>query len=272
MTTIHRTGLGMVLMLIGALPLAAQSGVPAASLSRAVRTVGFVGSLPQPAGPPPTPRHTGIKAMVKALGTDLKHLPSTTNLYWAAGGGAVSIAAHQVDDEVRKQVVGDQTADDIFKPGRIIGNSATLIGASVATYAYGRLRDEPRVSHVGMDLLESLAVTQVMSRPLKYSTRRERPDHSGKTSFPSGHAADTFAVATALERHVGWKYSITGYLFASYIATSRLPSNRHWLSDITFGATIGVIAGRTVTRPGHQLPVTPVSVPGGLAMVYRHTW
>ena len=27
------------------------------------------------------------------------------------------------------------------------------------------------------------------------------PDHSGRNAFPSGHAADTFAFATALERH-----------------------------------------------------------------------
>ena len=32
-----------------------------------------------PAGPPPTPRHTDIKAMLKGLGTDVKNLPSRQN-------------------------------------------------------------------------------------------------------------------------------------------------------------------------------------------------
>jgi hypothetical protein len=45
----------------------------------------------------------------------------------------------------------------------------------------------------------------------------------------------TFAFATALERHLNWKYSIIGYTFASYVAISRLPANRHWLSDAVFG-------------------------------------
>lgn len=288
MITVHRSGLSIALTVLVVFPAVAQSAAaPAATviesrlaaestaMSRAMRAVDFgvpLEQLPQPAGPPPTPRHTGFKAMLKALGGDVKNLPSMTNLYWAVGGGALSLGVHQVDDRVRRQVVGNETADNILKPGRIIGNSATLIGASVATYAFGRLRDQPKVSHVGMDLLRSLAMTQVMVRPLKYSTRRERPDQSDKTSFPSGHAADTFAVATVLERHVGWRYSIPGYLFASYIAASRLPSNRHWLSDVTFGATIGVIAGRTVTRRVAPLPVAPVSVPGGMALMYRKTW
>src|SRR5437868_1886740 len=34
-----------------------------------------------PAGPPPTPRHTGIVAMVKGIGEDVTHLPSLQNLF-----------------------------------------------------------------------------------------------------------------------------------------------------------------------------------------------
>ena len=59
------------------------------------------------------------------------------------------------------------------------------------------------MSHVGMDLIQSLAMSEALTQTLKYTTRRERPDGSGKNSFPSGHAADTFAFATALERHLG---------------------------------------------------------------------
>ena len=118
-------------------------------------------------------------------------------------------------------------------------------------------------------------MSSLVTHGIKYTTRRERPDLSGKTSFPSGHAADTFAVATALERHLGWRYAIPGYLFASYVAASRLPANRHWLSDVVFGAAVGTIAGRTVgshEREHPLLPVSPVSVPGGMALVYSRAW
>ena len=104
-------------------------------------------------------------------------------------------------------------------------------------YAVGRIRNQPRVSHVGMDLIQSLVISEGLTQTLKYTTRRERPDHSGKNSFPSGHAADTFAFATALERHLGWRYAIPAYAFASYVAISRLPANRHWFSDAVFGVS-----------------------------------
>src|SRR5256712_3180799 len=120
-----------------------------------------------------------------------------------------------------------------------------------------------------MDLIQSLATAEVLTQTLKYTTRRERPDHSGRNSFPSGHAADTFAFATALERHLGWRYFVPAYVFASYVAVSRLPANRHWFSDAVFGASVGIIAGRTVTsQEAHPFPVAVVHVPGGAAVMY----
>ena len=51
----------------------------------------------QPAGPPPTPRHTGIKAMTKHLVTNFRYLPSTENLFWAGAGSGLALAAHPFD-------------------------------------------------------------------------------------------------------------------------------------------------------------------------------
>src|SRR5262249_47540359 len=94
-------------------------------------------------------------------------------------------------------------------------------------------------------------------------------DHSNHYSFPSGHAADTFAFATALERHLGWRYSVPAYMFSSYVAISRLPANRHWLSDVVFGASVGIISGRTVTsNEANPFPVAVTAVPGGVAVTW----
>src|SRR5262245_22834361 len=201
----------------------------------------------QPAGPPPTPRHTGIKAMAKHLVTNFKYLPSMENLYWAGAGGGLALAAHPFDDNVNRALVGNDTAENIFKAGEILGELGTLLGSASVVYAVGRISDQPKVSHLGMDLIEGLAMAEALTQTLKYTTRRERPDGSSKNSFPSGHAADTFAFATALERHLNWKYSVVAYVFSSYVAISRLPANRHWLSDAVFGSAVGIIAGRTVT-------------------------
>ncbi len=221
----------------------------------------------QPAGPPPTPRHTGVRALFKDLGKDYAHLPSRENALWLSLGGGLALAGHPFDDDVNEALAGNSLAENIFKPGAVIGQFATLMSTSTIVYAVGRIKDKPKVSHVGMDLIQSLIVSQSIVQVLKFATNRERPDGSSH-SFPSGHASDTFAFATALERHLGWRGAVPAYIGASYVAISRLPANRHWLSDVLFGASVGIVAGRTVTRHGAEYPVTLHIVPGGVALLY----
>ena len=221
-----------------------------------------------PTGPPPTPRHTGIKAMLKDLLADVKHLPSKENLLWAGAGGGLALAVHPVDDDVNHALVNSDFANEFFKPGAVLGQFGTLLGTATTIYVVGRVRDQPKVSHVGMDLIQSLAISQGLTQAIKHTVRRERPDGSSLRSFPSGHAADTFAFATALERHLGWRGAVPAYVFASYVAISRLPANRHWFSDAVFGSAVGIIAGRTVTRHGSDFPVMVAAVPGGAAIMF----
>jgi membrane-associated phospholipid phosphatase len=225
--------------------------------------------LQPPAGPPPTPHHTGIKAMAKGLIVDFKYLPSPENAMWAGVGGGLALAFHPLDDNVTNALVGNNTAEKFFKPGAVLGALPTLLGGASIVYVVGRVKDEPKVSHVGMDLIQAIAMSEIVTETLKYATRRERPDQSGRTSFPSGHAADTFAFATALERHLGWRYAVPAYTVASYVAMSRLPANRHWLSDVVFGSAVGIIAGRTVTsHEAQSFPVAVNYIPGGVAVMY----
>src|SRR5262249_9560720 len=156
----------------------------------------------QPAGPPPTPRHTGVKAMTKHFVTNFKYLPSRENLYWASAGGGLALVAHPFDDDVTNALVGNTAAENFFKPGAILGELYTLLPSAIAVYSVGRIKDQPKVSHLGMDLIEALVMSEAITNALKVTVQRERPDASNNYSFPSGHAADTFAFATALERHL----------------------------------------------------------------------
>ena len=229
--------------------------------------------LPQaPTGPPPTPEHTGIKATAINIVHDFGHIPSRQNLYIAAVGGALALAAHPADKTVNRHLVDRGAVDTFFKPAKYLGQSPTLIGASLVVYAYGRIKDEPKVSHLGMDLVRAMVVEEVLTQAIKYTARRERPDLSDNHSFPSGHAGTTFAIATALERHLGWRGALPVYLFSTYVATSRLHDNRHYLSDVVFGSTVGIIAGRTVTRhgsSGYTTDIVPMNH-GAAVMITRH--
>ena len=229
--------------------------------------------IKQPAPPQPTPVHTGFKAMFKELGEDVKYIPSRENAMWAGVGAVLALATHPADKHLNHVMVNSDFAKAFFKPGAYMGQSYTLLGASAIVYAVGRTKNEPKVSHVGMDLIRAVAISEGLTAAMKYSVRRERPDGSGRSSFPSGHAADTFAFATALERHLGWRYFVPAYIGASYVAISRLPANRHWFSDVMMGSAVGIIAGRTVT--GHEVnkyALSLIPVRGGAAIGYQRAW
>jgi membrane-associated phospholipid phosphatase len=214
---------------------------------------------------PPTPPHTGIRALFGNLGEDVKHLPELQNAYLAAIGGGLALAVHPADQTFNAKLQSHYgTVNTIFAPGKYIGGTPEQIALSLGTYAFGRWRDQPKVAHLGLDLIQAQILTELMVEPLKFSVRRLRPDGSNRQSFPSGHAAITFATATVIERHLGWRKAVLGYVIASYVASSRLHDNVHFLSDVVFGAAVGSIAGRTVVHHAADYwSFTPVAVPGG---------
>ena len=214
---------------------------------------------------PPTPPHTGIRALVENLVEDVKHLPSKQNLYLTAIGGGLAAAVHPADVTFNGRLRSHYDAvNTAFLPGKYVGNTPEQVAGSLLTYAVGRVLEKPKVSHLGMDLIQAQILTELLVQPLKFATQRTRPDNSNNHSFPSGHSAVTFATATVIQRHLGWRRSILGYTIASYVAASRLHDNRHYLSDVVFGAAVGSIAGRTVVHHASDYwAFTPVGMPGG---------
>jgi membrane-associated phospholipid phosphatase len=210
--------------------------------------------------------HTGVRALLSALGDDVKNLPSTENLVIASIGGGLALGAHPLDQTVNAHAIGQSDrVTNIFAVGKYVGDTPEQIAFSLGAWAFGRVMDKPRVSHLAMDLLRAQAITELLVEPVKFATHRQRPDGSNYQSFPSGHAAVTFAAAAVLQRHVGWKRSLGAYAVASFVAAARLQENRHYLSDVVFGAAVGTIAGRTVTRHGREnWTLVPVAVPGGV--------
>jgi hypothetical protein len=225
---------------------------------------------------PPTPPHTGIRALFGNLGEDLQHLPSLQNLELAGVGGVLAGAAHPFDQPLNEAAQNHYDGlNAFFAAGKYLGNTPEQVAFSIGTYAVGRWKDQPRVAHLGMDLLQAQILSEILVEPIKFATQRERPDGSDHHSFPSGHASVTFATATVIERHLGWRKSIVGYAIASYVAMSRIHDNKHYLSDVVFGAAVGSIAGRTVVHHASDYwAFAPVAVPGGgvALMVSRTRW
>jgi membrane-associated phospholipid phosphatase len=66
--------------------------------------------------------------------------------------------------------------------------------------------------------------------------------------------------------------SVPAMVIATYVATSRLHDNVHFLSDVIMGSAIGTATGWTVVgRHGRSsYALNPVAVPGGFAFQISH--
>jgi PAP2 superfamily protein len=230
-----------------------------------------------PAPPDPQKTEQGpaperfFPALAHNLVDDVKHIPRRNTLYWLAAGAAATAAIHPADDDLNSRLVGSDAVDKFFKPGHIIGNTPVMLASTAATYIVGALKDQPRVRHLGMDLLEAQILSEGITQGLKRVFRRERPDGSPGFSFPSGHATITMATATVLQQHLGWKAAVPTYAIAAYVAASRLHDNRHFASDVLAGTTSGIIIGRAVTWHGRNTwAMVPSVGPGQMAVYLTH--
>jgi len=83
---------------------------------------------------------------------------------------------------------------------------------------------------------------------LKEAFPEERPDHSDRKSFPSGHAATSFAAAATLEARYGWRVGLPAFALASFVATARVEARKHHWYDVVAGAGIGTGSGFLLTH------------------------
>lgn len=157
-----------------------------------------------------------------------------------------------------------------FEPGSIAGGFLVQTGAALGTWAIGKASGHQKVTAVGSDLFRAQIVSQAVVQAGKLATGRRRPDGSDGRAFPSGHTASAFAMASVLERHFGKRVAIPSYAFATYVALARLSANKHHMSDVIFGAGIGIAAGRTVTMGlgGAKFDMGVAPTQGGAAVTF----
>ena len=116
------------------------------------------------------------------------------------------------------------------------------IGAAFALDALGI-----RSKHSQMRKLITLATMTgtglLIVNGLKYSIAEPRPDSSTNNAFPSGHTTMAFMGAHMFHKeykHRSPFYSIAAYAIATMTGVLRQLNSRHWISDVTVGAGLGI--------------------------------
>ncbi len=198
---------------------------------------------------PPAPKSDGrrtLRRLPANVGQGLVGVWSRESavpfLVGAAGAGGAAF----VDDAVRDAVSDPDSGfgESLEWPGKLPATTLPV----VALFAAGRVANGERFRAWTYDLGEAALVSSVYTGLLKVTVQRERPDGSNNHSFPSGHASHAFTLAAVTQRHYGWKVGVPMYALAGVVGYSRMVLDKHYLSDVVAGATIGFIVGHAVVR------------------------
>jgi membrane-associated phospholipid phosphatase len=142
--------------------------------------------------------------------------------------------------------------------------SAAVAVVPVSILIGGYLRHDSYAVKTGILAGEAYADAAIVDLAIKAVTRRKRPSDvapgapfndtffSGGvspfkgSSFPSGHAAGAFAIATVISHRYGRHRWVpwAAYGFATAISLSRITTSAHFPSDVFLGAALGY----TITR------------------------
>ena len=142
---------------------------------------------------------------------------------------------------------------EVHDLSRALSHSGLILPVGVPTamgiYALVQ-KDEPLLKeaiYIGTSVIEALGITMAM----KFTFDRQRPYekypdliHSVSTepdpSFPSGHTAATFSLATSLSiTYPKWYVIAPSALWACGVGFSRINQGVHYPSDVLTGAVIG---------------------------------
>jgi membrane-associated phospholipid phosphatase len=203
-----------------------------------------------------------MSAFPKNLGRNFVGVFSGQNLLPFAVGAAVTTTASAFDYKTQDMLMG--ACQTCGKTGAKVGGAA-MVPIVTTLFVAGRFAPQGRFRAMTYDFGQALIVNAAYSGLLKYTVQRPRPDGSDNLSFPSGHASTAYSLAAVANHHYGWKVGVPAYALASCIGLTRIESNRHNLSDVLAGATLGIIVGRTVGRLDGDRPPKKRSISVGPA-------
>jgi membrane-associated phospholipid phosphatase len=223
---------------------------------------------------------------------------------WLVAGGVAAAAGafFAFDEDIRdiwQNHIRSGTTEDVAKFFDPFGDAKIGLGVLLAAYGVAETLDQTgagrwrREKAAALLSLESLAISNGIVFGIKFASGRERPgdasssfDFDGpgngtntNTSFPSGHAASAFAIASTLSEVYGDDHAWVPwvlYPIAAATALTRVDRDKHWASDTFVGAAIGYFVGKTVARYNpflekHNMAVVPSADDGqySLSLVHR---
>ena len=202
----------------------------------------------------------------KAIWTSPFHTAKRDIKYWVIFGAATG-ALIATDKWTEKQLPNTNAQVRLGSYTSNLGAAYTLIPISAGFYFLGTAKGSEHFRETGLLSFEALIDTALVEVILKSATDRARPlEGNGKggfwdstggpynSSFPSGHAINTFALASVFAHeypHNKWiKILIYGY--AGTVVGARLAARKHFPGDVVAGGAMGWFIGDYVYAKRHN--------------------
>jgi membrane-associated phospholipid phosphatase len=188
--------------------------------------------------------------------------------------GAALLGDRSFRYEVQRQ--RSTTTNSLAKIGNTLGEWQFMVPSLSAGLLAGHLTGSRDLKRVSLRAAVAVVLATGVTSGLKYSIGRTRPGvsgdpyqfrpFSGANSFPSGHTAAAFALATSIADETGDSWSdVIFYSAATLTAMSRVHDDRHWTSDALIGGLIGHLSGRWASRRMGRVGLAP----GGVAAAFQ---
>jgi len=168
---------------------------------------------------------------------------------------------YAIDDDIQQMFKANTDGtSDAAKAITSFGNGAVLAGLIAALYAGGEISDNDSLRKTSLLSLESWLTTGIIVVGMKFVFGRARPGtgkpkntfypftlKSSYNSFPSGHSASAFAVASVIASQTkDANVDLLVYTLATLVGVSRVNNNKHWASDVLIGSVIGHAVGKKI--------------------------
>jgi membrane-associated phospholipid phosphatase len=192
------------------------------------------------------------------------HMSGQDAIAWGligAGTGALIVTDRRSAAALPNTVDQISISKDVSNLGAVY----TVLPITIGMYVGGAIAHNPKARETGVLGGEAIVDTLIDVEVLKVIFRRPRPYQdngrgtffAGGSSFPSGHAAESWALASVVahEYNKNILIPITAYGLASLVSFSRLSGQQHFGSDILFGGAMGWFTGRYVfkTHEDHSI-------------------
>jgi membrane-associated phospholipid phosphatase len=222
------------------------------------------------ASPSPTPSlerrfFKNILQDQRAIWTSPLHIHSDDRK-WLVPLGVSTTALLFTDQYSAAALHSDRTQLNVSRHVSYLGSVYATGAISGAFYLVGRAKKDARARETGIIAAEALIDSTIVVEALKIGTQRTRPRQDiqgeffeGGKSFPSGHAIESWTLATVIASEYKHRPFVRFGAFglAALVSASRFTGRNHFLSDVLVGSAIGYGIGTYVYRTHHDPTLDP---------------